>query len=156
MEAASRRRRIMRTFLPIIAVAVASFGWNSAAEAQLTTERFIPVGQSPGVSGILTIIGEVTAMDEAARTITVRGEDETRTVRVSDSTRIWLDRSAQQLTSLVGDLADCQMGRRVEVKYVDIERKEAADWIKVVVPPPSPLPRPLPREEGGGRRISDF
>jgi hypothetical protein len=31
-------------------------------------------------------------------------------------------------------MADLQPGRRVEIKYADYQTKDAAHWIKVVVP----------------------
>ena len=37
------------------------------------------------------------------------------------------------LTSADGSMTDLEVGRRVEVLYVDDRRKDTADWIKVVV-----------------------
>jgi len=63
----------------------------------------------------------------------VREAQGLRTIKVAPGTRIWLDRSAQQLTSADGSMTDLEVGRRVEVLYVDDRRKDTADWIKVVV-----------------------
>lgn len=103
--------------------------------AQETTERYIPVGMSPGVSGVSAVIGTVVAADEPSRTITVQveGEAEPRTVPVTPDTRIWLDRSPLREVNTVGSFADVTVGRTVEVKYVDPEPREAADWVKVLV-----------------------
>jgi hypothetical protein len=49
-------------------------------------------------------------------------------------TDIWLDRSEQRQTALVGGPADLVIGRTVEVKFADPQRRELADWIKVAVP----------------------
>lgn len=103
------------------------------AHAQQTTERFIPVGQSPGISGTRSYFGEIVSVNLQRRTFTVRDAQGLRTIQVAAGTRIWLDRSAQQLTSATGSMIDLEVGRRVEVLYVDDQRKDIADWIKVVV-----------------------
>lgn len=98
------------------------------ALSQKATEQFIPIGQSPGLSGQYTYIGALEAVDATARTITVEG----RSVQVTDATRIWLDRSIAQQPNLSGGLDDLRPGRRVEVRYMDAERRERAAWIKIV------------------------
>lgn len=102
--------------------------------AQKTTERFIPVGQSPGVSGISSYIGELREVDREKGTVTLGEGQSTHTVEVTDTTRIWLDRSASKEPNAVGGMDDLEPGRRIELKYVDAQEKAAADWIKVVVP----------------------
>lgn len=114
---------------------VAALLWGAAPlGAQEATERFIPIGQSPGISGTAAYLGEVIAVDPARRTVTVRGPSGDRTVAVTARTRIWLDRSAARQPNLTGAFADVAVGRRVEVKYEDAERRERADWIKLAVP----------------------
>jgi len=103
------------------------------AHAQQTTERFIPVGQSPGISGTRSYLGEIVSVNLQRKTFTVRDAQGLRTIKVAPGTRIWLDRSAQQRTSAIGSMTDLEVGRRVEVLYVDDRRKDTADWIKVVV-----------------------
>jgi hypothetical protein len=116
------------------AVIVALLCWTPNAHAQKMTEQFIPVGQSPGVSGTYSYIGEIESVDAENRTITVAGPEGPRTIKVTEQTRIWLDRSEQRLTNLVGSITDLRPGRRIEVKYVEYETRDTADWIKVVVP----------------------
>ena len=98
------------------------------ALGQKATEQFIPIGESPGLSGQYTYIGALEAVDAVARTITIEG----RSVQVTAATRIWLDRSAAQLPNLSGSFEDLQPGRRVEIHYLDAEQRERAAWIKVV------------------------
>ena len=112
---------------------VALLGWAPDAHSQQTTERYIPVGQSPGVSGVYSYIGQIESADAPNRTVTVSGPEGARTIRVTEETSIWLDRSELRLTNQIGSMADLQPGRRVEVKYADEETKETAAWIKVVV-----------------------
>lgn len=104
------------------------------ASAQRATEQFIPVGKSPGVSGTSAYMGSILAVDVARRTVTVRGARGETAIKVSQSTRIWLDRSGQRQPATVGTLADLQVGWTVEVKYLDPAKKEGAEWIKVAVP----------------------
>ncbi len=114
-------------------VVVTLLGSAQAALAQQTTEQFIPVGQSPGVSNVLSYIGEVESMDQSASTVTVAGSDGSMTYRIMPSTEIWLDRSGMGESNGVGSLADLAVSRRVEVKYQDPETRKIADWVKVVM-----------------------
>jgi hypothetical protein len=124
----------MMRSLVSVALAAALSGWGSQALAQRTTERFIPVGQSPGVSGVRSYLGQLVAVDAGRRTVGVRDPKGPGTVKVTARTLIWVDRSAQQLTNEVGSFTDLLTGRRVEIKFVDDETKDTADWIKVVAP----------------------
>ena len=72
-------------------------------------------------------------MDQSAGTVTVAGPDGSMTFRMTDSTDVWLDRSAMRESNGVGSPADLAVGRRVEVKYLDPETREEAEWIKVAM-----------------------
>ncbi|MCX8114058.1 MAG: hypothetical protein N3D71_03195 [Burkholderiaceae bacterium] len=117
-----------RRFLAQGALALIAAPW--VAQAQKATEQFIPIGQSPGVSGKATIIGTIEAVDAAARTMTISAGATSYRCALTDRTRIWIDRSAQRLSATTGRLADLQKGRRVEVKFTDATRK-TAEWVKV-------------------------
>jgi hypothetical protein len=123
----------MRTHILRALVVVALSSSSQAALAQRTTEQFIPIGQSPGVSNVLSYIGEIESVDQSASTVTVAGPDGSMTFRLTDSTDVWLDRSGMQQSNGVGSLADLAPGRRVEVKYQDPETREVAEWIKVAI-----------------------
>ncbi len=97
------------------------------AEAQKSTERYIPIGRSPGLSGTVTTVGRIEQVEPASRTLSIEGVG---SVLVSEGTRIWIDRSARGEASLAGSLSDLAPGREVEVKYRDPDRHEA-EWIKV-------------------------
>ena len=115
------------------------FAGAGAAQAQRTTEQFIPIGQSPGISGEHSYIGAITAVDVARKTFTLQDSTGLHTIKVMERTRIWRDRSAERRSNEVGAMTDLQVGRRVEVKYIDEDTRGAADWIKVVVTGSSPL-----------------
>jgi hypothetical protein len=106
-----------------------------AAFGQRLTEMYIPIGQSPGLSGKRTVVGTISATDPKTRRITCAYGSETATMQITDRTRIWLDRSRAKLPSLTGALTDCIVGRRMEARYVNDERKPGGDveWIKVEV-----------------------
>jgi len=106
---------------------LAALLWSAPLQAQKTTEQFVPIGQSPGLSGKSTYLGAIEAADSVTQTVTAGG----RSVQVTERTRIWLDRSGARQPNVAGSFADLQAGRRVEIKYEDEARRERADWIKV-------------------------
>ncbi len=103
----------------------------STATGHPATERYIPIGQSPGVSFQETTVGVIEAVDAPARTITVSSSGGAVVVPVTDATMIWLDRSKVQRTTLNGRFADLRAGATVEVKLVGPEGDAAAEWIKL-------------------------
>jgi hypothetical protein len=124
-----------------VGVLVAALCAASGAHAQKMTEQFIPIGQSPGLSRKHTSIGEITQVNPQERTITIADSAGPRTVRISPKTHIWLDRTRLKQTNVFGGFGDLQKGRRVEVKYVDAQRREVADWVKVeITQPEAPAP----------------
>ena len=127
---------VMRSLMRAAGVGFALLCAAAPAHAQRSTEQFIPVGQSPGVSNTVTSVGMVDTLIMQQRMVTVREQAVRRTVRITDKTWIWLDRSKLKLPNLRGRLADLQKGRRVEVKYADPETKLVAEWVKVEITEP--------------------
>jgi hypothetical protein len=123
------RKPIIGLIVPLLFLAASS----SSAFAQEQTERYIPIGYSPGISGKYAYLGEITAVDAANRTITVQSEAGSRTIRIVEQTRIWLDRSTLRQTSTPGTYGDLEVGLTVEIKYLDYQQKDAASWVKVAV-----------------------
>lgn len=105
----------------------------SPAQAQKETERFIPIGQSPGLSLVQTYIGPILEIDPRLRTITVGDSAARYTVKIAGETRIWLDRNKLKQMNLTGSFVDLQPGRRIEIKFVDPAKKDVADWVKVEI-----------------------
>ena len=105
----------------------------STAAAHPATERYIPIGESPGMAGTTTI-GVIEAVNASDRSIRVGG----REVRLTDETRVWLDRSGHAKRNLVGGFRDCEMGRTVEIRFEDPETRAVAAWIKIAVPDATP------------------
>jgi len=106
-------------------------GAGTLAHAQRTTERYIPLGQSPGMSGKTTLIGTVSAFDSGERSLAVQSAAGSQRVKLTDATRLWLDRSAAGQPTLVATPAELRAGRRIEVKLGDAGGRGTAEWIKI-------------------------
>jgi len=121
----------MRRLRVAIALSAALLAGASAADAQRATERFIPLGQSPGVSGRLSAIGTIVAVDAERRRIQLAGPTGPLSVMLLDTTSIWIDRHELGLGAATGSFEDCQAGRVAEVKYADPDTRQLAEWIKL-------------------------
>jgi len=128
----AKRERIMRLSFVLTLVAAISL-LVTPAHAQKATEMFIPIGESPGVTGISSVIGTIASCDQASGIVTISTEAEQHTAMVTEETKIWIDRSAAKKGAAVGARSDCQKGRRSEVKYVyeGKTRSTRAEWIKI-------------------------
>ena len=122
--------RAPRTLAAAIALVLAEV---PVAAGQQTTEQFIPIGRSPGLSGVVTYVGEIVAADPGALSLTMRrpGDAATATVTVSADTRIWLDRSTIGLPNVTGGFADLTIGGVAEIHFRDPEQRRSAAWIKI-------------------------
>lgn len=108
--------------------------WGSLyAHGQKMTEIFIPIGQSPGLSGTYSIIGKIDEINAQDQTIVIVDSSGRYSAKITSRTRIWLDRSTLGLTNQEGEFRDLRKGLTVEIKYEDPERKDGGDaeWIKV-------------------------
>ena len=104
-----------------------------ASHAHEATERYIPIGKSPGISYKYTAIGNIQEVDESEHTLTVTGSTGSFSVKVTAQTRIYLDRSGLRQTSLEGSFGDCRAGRKVEIRFADESSRDTAAWIKIEV-----------------------
>lgn len=124
----SKKRKTNRTMWLLVFVCVV-FGM-AVASAQKTTEQYVPIGQSPGVSYKYSAIGKIVAVDRIARTITVKDNSGTRSFEVTVQTRIWLDRSKAKRENRPAGYEDCKVGQKVEVMHLH-DDEDVADWIKI-------------------------
>ena len=102
-----------------------------SADAEKETELYIPIGQSPGLSGEYTVLGKIDQVNPGDQSIKMTGTSGSYTVKLTKSTFIYLDRSKVKRTNTYGTLADCKAGETVEVKFVDNSRNKPIEWIKV-------------------------
>lgn len=127
-------KRSLFLCLFIIAFVLGS-SWN--AQAQKATEIYIPIGQSPGLSGQYAKIGTVSSIDETAASFVISDSlNNTHPVMITDSTQIWLDCTLIKEPNVKGSLSDIRDGILVEVKFhlaSDSTYTNAADWIKVQI-----------------------
>jgi hypothetical protein len=107
-----------------------------SARAQRSTEQFIPIGLSPGISQKQTSIGTVESMNLRDLVVIVDESGTRRTVRLTPRTHIWLDRSKLKLPNLEGGPGDLQPGRRIEIKFENPVLRQVADWVKVEITQP--------------------
>lgn len=117
----------------IVALAGVLLAGPIQAHGQEATERFIPIGQSPGLSGRATYVGSLQSVQTAQRQITVASGGSAHELKLTDQTRVWIDRSKSRQQNLKGSVADLRAGRRVEVKW-DSKDRSRAEWIKVEEP----------------------
>jgi hypothetical protein len=126
----------MRWLACALGVAIVLVGIHPDAQAQKSTEQYIPIGSSPGLSKKYTSIGTIETLNARDGLFTISEAGVRRSIRITAKTRIWLDRSKLKLPSLDGGTGDLQPGRRIEVKYENPVLRQVADWIKVEAPSP--------------------
>jgi hypothetical protein len=103
------------------------------AFAEKSTELYIPIDQSPGLSGKYTVTGNIDAVDYQNQTMTMSNYSGSYTVKVMDNTRIYLDKSKIQQTNAYGTFSDCKKGRKAEVKFDQNAQGRPAEWIKLEI-----------------------
>lgn len=99
--------------------------------AHPATERYIPIGKSPGISYKYTVMGNIKEVDSKKKIITMMSETTRYTVSISKQTKIWLDRNKTRQTNLKGSFSALQPGYYVEVKFENPERRKVAAWVKI-------------------------
>lgn len=105
------------------------------ASAQKATEVFIPIGESPGLSGKYTMIGKIDSIHAQTQTIVVSDSTGSHSVQISEHTKIYLDRSELNTSNKKGVFSDIRVGMLAEVKY-EYEKQEIhgpVEWIKIQV-----------------------
>lgn len=122
---ANRRMRTGFNLLPAILLLFASL-----AGAQEMTERHIPVGAYPSLASKYVTAGTIVAVDDETMTLTLKDSGSERSFRVTENTKIWLDRSGLGQTTLDGNFSDLATGLKAEVRSLGPERSDVAYWVK--------------------------
>ena len=123
----------MHKLIKNLLMATALAAGTVPALAQKSTEIFIPIGQSPGLSGKHTVIGRIQSVNAADRSMkVVDAAGAAVTVRLGPQTHVWLDRSKLNQPNRKGGHSDYRRDMLVEVKYRNNDRPAGVvDWIKV-------------------------
>lgn len=98
------------------------------------TEKYIPVGQYTSVRGPDTHHGQIASTDAGQQTVTITTDTGDHTYAVTESTRIWVDRSLRKEPNLDGSLEDIRPGLKAEIRTAHSNPKQAY-WIKVQLAP---------------------
>jgi len=115
-----------------LALLVVGVFWVAPAAAQQATERYVPIGRSPGLSDGATLMATVQGVDAASGLLTLEAASGSHAVEIGASTRIWWDRTALGESNGVASPSDCREGLGVEVKLDPTGR--LAEWIKLRAP----------------------
>ncbi len=102
-------------------------------QGQQMTEKYIPVDAYPGLADKFVTVGIILRIDEKGKTFVLRGDSDTKTIQVSDKTKIWLDRSLRKEANQDGTFADLKAGLRAEVRVLGPKQMTTAKWVKVQV-----------------------
>ncbi|MGH8222540.1 MAG: hypothetical protein ACREQZ_06165 [Woeseiaceae bacterium] len=115
-----------------IALVAAGALCSALAWSHPATERYIPIGESPGISGVRAHIGTIRSVAEVSESgLTMRVGAEEKLVKVDRGTRIYLQKADPRESNALGTYADCRAGREVEAYLAD---DGTAIWIKIRVP----------------------
>lgn len=126
----------LKKCLGLLLVMVLALGMLNA-KAQKATEIFIPIGESPGVSGLYSKIGTVSSVSEEAQTFMISDSlQQSHSVIVTDSSSIWLDCTMIKEKNVTGSFSDIKEEVLLEVKYfraADSSYTDIAEWIKIQI-----------------------
>lgn len=117
-------RLVSKTIITALGLFVATLAYSHPA-----TERYIPIGESPGISKVKSYIGQIRSVQRTARGFTMSVVDTDRQITVTEMTKIYLDTGPGK-TNLSGTERDCQVGRVVEVY---LHEDGTAYWVKIKV-----------------------
>ena len=118
----------LKFIITIIFASVFSYSF-----AQKSTEIFIPIGKSPGLLGKYTELGKVQNFNAHDSIITIMIQNRSKTIKIKNYTKIWLDYSKLQLPNKVGTFRDIKEGLLVEMKYLNNKTDKLIEWIKIEI-----------------------
>ena len=107
-----------------------SIAAGAVAYSHPATERYIPIGESPGVSNVKSYVGAIRSLEMTESGFTMSVQDSDKPIVVTDETKIYLDTGPGR-SNMIGTEKDCQVGRKIEVY---LHEDGTAYWIKISVP----------------------
>ena len=124
----------MKYLIAFIVTAILMFS-ICETNAQDATEIFIPVGQSPGVSGVYSIIAKIDDVNTEDNSLNMSNSSSSFAVKLMEQTKIWLDKSKLKMTNKAGSFSDLKSNLIIEVRYKDKEHKGEVEWVKIQIEP---------------------
>ena len=117
-------------------IAFVVFGLCTPALAEKSTELYLPIGRSPGLSGKFTLMGTIAEINSQDQTLTVMtGASGTFIVTTTEYTLIFLDKSKLRQPNRYGTYSDFKTGMLIEVRFEADKRHRPAEWIKLQIDP---------------------
>lgn len=116
--------------LSIIVFVALTVGAGAQLWSHPATERYIPIGKSPGISNVKSYIGEIQSVVDTENGFLMSAKSASMQVETDESTMFYLDTGAGK-TNKIGSEEDCRVGRLVEVY---LHESGVAYWIKIKVP----------------------
>jgi hypothetical protein len=123
-------KKRMKEYIKITLFILSCF-WTDQAFAQKQTEVYIPIGQSPGISGIHSVTDTIGSINTEGSLILLVLKNSSDTIKVDSTTSIYLDNSAGNVPNKQGQLAHLKTGMLIEVKYKENDPGNVAEWIKI-------------------------
>jgi hypothetical protein len=123
--------RTMFKYITVTGIFIIVFAMVPVTLAEKATELYIPIGQSPGLSGKYLATGRIEQVNYQNHTLTISSGSNSYPVKVTERTMIFLDRSKLGQSNRYGSFADCKKGMTMEVRFEKDERGRPAEWIKL-------------------------
>jgi len=115
------------------AIYIISLWFLTLAYAEKTTELYLPIGKSPGLSAKYSLIGTIAEVNSQDHTLTVTGASGTYSVNTTEYTLIFLDKSRLRQPNRYGAFSDFKTGMLIEVRFEADKRHRPAEWIKLQI-----------------------
>lgn len=124
---------MLKKIAAIFIITIIIFGLVPLVLAEKTTELYLPIGKSPGLSDKISLIGTIAEVNSQDQTLTVTGASGTYTVRTTEYTLIFLDKSKLRQPNRYGTFSDFKKDMMVEVRFEADKRHRPAEWIKLQI-----------------------
>ena len=124
---------MLKKIAAIFIITIIIFGLFPLVLAEKTTELYLPIGKSPGLSDKISLIGTIAEVNSQDQTLTVTGASGTYTVRTTEYTLIFLDKSKLRQPNRYGTFSDFKKDMMVEVRFEADKRHRPAEWIKLQI-----------------------
>ena len=127
------KAHMMKKKVAIYIITIIILGFSALVFAEKSTELYLPIGKSPGLSGKYNLIGRIAEVNFHDQTLTVTGTSGTFTVLTTEYTLFFLDKSKLRQPNRYGSFSDFKKGMLVEVRFEADRKHRPAEWIKLQI-----------------------